>query len=367
MFLAPLKPPDHPVPSGERTMARLFMKLLDTLGYQVDLASTLRSYAATPAPERWAALHAEAALEVERLAREAETAPVAMVFAYHVYYKAPDLIGPALARRLGVPYVVAEASRAPKRADGPFARGHSLAEQAIDTARLVLAPTVHDREVLDRLKPAGQLVADLKPFLDLAEWPKAGAPRASSGRRLITVAMMRTGDKLASYLQLAQALARIEELGWMLSIVGDGPARPEIEAAFARFGGRVSFLGAVTGRPALGRLYATADLFVWPGVNEAFGAVYLEAQAHGLPCLAGGYGGIADTMRVGETGLLTPAGDIGAYAGALAGLLDDEPRRAAMAAAAARFIATERTLTIAAEHAARALRTAGIPVPGDHA
>ncbi|MFT0858650.1 glycosyltransferase family 4 protein [Ancylobacter sp. G4_0304] len=367
LFLAPLKPPDHPVPSGERTMARLFMKLLATLGYEVTLASELRTYAATPAPERWAALEAAAVDEVERLARETVDAPVALVFAYHVYYKAPDLIGPALARRLGVPYVVAEASRAPKRAIGPFAHGHFLAEQAIDAARLVLAPTENDRETLERLKPPGQSVTDLKPFLDLTEWPQAGAPRADSGRRLITVAMMRPGDKLASYRQLAQALARIGNRDWTLAVVGDGPARAAVEAALAPFGSRVSFLGAVSGRNALGRLYATADLFVWPGVNEAFGAVYLEAQAHGLPCLAGDYGGIPDTMRVGETGLLIPAGDVEAYAQALADLLDDEPRRTSMGAAAARFIATERTLAAAADHAARALREAGIAVPGDRA
>lgn len=274
------------------------------------------------------------------------------------------MIGPALARELGVPYVVAEATRAPKRATGITAEGHALSETAIEAATLVLAPTTVDREMLDRLKRPGQIVADLKPFIDLSEWPQAGERHGRPGTRLITVAMMRTGDKLASYRQLAEALARIEDRDWSLAIVGDGLARPEVEAAFERFGNRVTFLGAITNRTALGRLLATADMFVWPGVNEAFGTVYLEAQAHGLPCLAADYGGIADTMRVGETGLLTPAGDIPAYGDALANLLDDAPTRTAMGAAAAHFIVSERTLPIAASAVAKIFRESGIAVPG---
>ncbi len=364
LFLAPLKPPDHPVPSGDRTMARLFLKLLRHLGYEASLASCLRSFHADPAAVDWQALEREAAREVARIGAENDGAEVACVFTYHVYYKAPDLVGPALAARLGVPYVIAEASRAPKRAAGPFAQGHRRAEAAIDAARLILTPTGTDREVLDRLRPPHQHIADLKPFLDRADWPLAGvgAPRAGGPVRLITLAMMRPGDKLASYHQLAQALASIDS-GWTLDIVGDGPARPQVQAAFAPFGARVRWHSAITDRAALGALFHAADLFVWPGVNEAFGAVFLEAQAHGLPCLAGAYGGIADTMIPGTTGLITPAGDIPAFRAALAGLAGDPARRRAMGTAAARFIAGERDLPQAATTLMAAFRAAGIAQP----
>ena len=43
-FYAPLKAVDHPVPSGDREMARAFMTLLDGLGHDVRVASTLRSF-----------------------------------------------------------------------------------------------------------------------------------------------------------------------------------------------------------------------------------------------------------------------------------------------------------------------------------
>ncbi|MBS9477024.1 glycosyltransferase family 4 protein [Ancylobacter radicis] len=369
LFLAPLKSPDHPVPSGDRTMARLFLKLLRRLGYETALASHLRSFHTDPAAVDWAALEQEAAQEVERILAATDPAAVACVFTYHVYYKAPDLIGPALAARLGVPYVIAEASRAPKRASGPFAPGHARAEAAINAAALILALTGADREVLDRLRPPHQRVADLKPFLDLADWPQAGAspkPRGDGPARLVTLAMMRPGDKLASYGQLAQALTNLEA-DWALDIIGDGPARPEVEAAFAPLGDRVRFHGAISDRAALGALFHASDLFVWPGVNEAFGAAYLEAQAHGLPCLAASYGGIADAMIPGETGLLTPAGDIPALRAALAGLIADPARRHAMGAAAARFIAAERDLPAAATTLAAAFRACDIPLPQDRA
>ncbi|GAB4067010.1 glycosyltransferase family 4 protein [Ancylobacter sonchi] len=367
LFLAPLKPPDHPVPSGERTMARLFQKLLGQLGYEVELASHLRTLTLAPSPAAWDELCRAARGEVERiLAQETDRGSIACVFTYHVYYKAPDLIGPALAQALGVPYVIAEASRAPKRAVGSYAEGHRLSEAAISRADLVLTPTRHDREMLEAFRPPHQRIVDLRPFVDLGEWPLARSPRSVSPSRdvrLITVAMMREGDKLASYRQLAVALAGIADRPWRLTVVGDGPARKEVEALFAPFGDRVRFLGAISERPALGRLLAAADLFVWPGVNEAFGAVYLEAQAHGLPCVAASYGGIPDVIRDGETGRLSPPDDITALAANLAELIDEPPRRASMAAAAARFIAEDRDLSAAANLVGRAFADAGIPVP----
>ena len=38
-FTAPMKPLDHPVPSGDRTMGRLIVKALESLGHEVTIAS----------------------------------------------------------------------------------------------------------------------------------------------------------------------------------------------------------------------------------------------------------------------------------------------------------------------------------------
>jgi hypothetical protein len=55
-----------------------------------------------------------------------------------VYYKAPDWLGPRIAKALGIPYVLAEATHAPKRAGGPWAIGHEATEAALRMASRVL-------------------------------------------------------------------------------------------------------------------------------------------------------------------------------------------------------------------------------------
>ncbi len=47
-FYAPLKSPNHPVPSGDRQMARLLIAALRLAGHSVEIASELRSFSATP-------------------------------------------------------------------------------------------------------------------------------------------------------------------------------------------------------------------------------------------------------------------------------------------------------------------------------
>ncbi len=57
-----------------------------------------------------------------------------------------------------------------------------------------------------------------------------------------------------------------------------------------------------------------ADLFVWPAINEAFGMALLEAQACGTPVIAGASGGVPAIIADGETGWLSPPGDVAAFA-----------------------------------------------------
>jgi glycosyltransferase involved in cell wall biosynthesis len=86
-----------------------------------------------------------------------------------------------------------------------------------------------------------------------------------------------------------------------LTVVGDGPARVELEQAFA--GLPVSFTGYLRG-DALATAYASSDLFVFPSDSEAFGNVVLEAMASGLPVVAAAAGGVEDLVEHESTGRL---------------------------------------------------------------
>ncbi|MEX0697218.1 MAG: glycosyltransferase family 4 protein [Dongiaceae bacterium] len=354
-----MKQPTHPVPSGDRRMARLLMAALARAGHRVELASRLRSYDGAGDPARQAAIATRARGIAARLLRRYRARPPAQRpaawFTYHLYYKAPDWLGPAVADALAIPYLVAEASHAPKRAGGAWAPGHAAAADAIARAAAIFTLNPVDAECLAPLAGAGRVVR-LPPFLDAvgpAPPPRAAARAALAGRFgldagrtwLLAAAMMRAGDKLASYRLLGQALRRLSDLDWQLLVVGDGPARDDVEAALAGLG--VRYAGAQAEQD-LAAFYAAADLCVWPAVNEAYGMVLLEAQAAGLPVVAGIAGGVAAIVADGATGLLTPAGDEAAFAEALRRLILDPARRAAMGAAARAKAAREHDIATAA-------------------
>jgi glycosyltransferase involved in cell wall biosynthesis len=373
-FYAPLKPPDHPTPSGDRRMARALLQALACAGQPVELASRLRSYDRSGDALRQARLEALGGRLATRLLRRYRRRPPALRpgawLTYHAYHKSPDWLGPAIADGLGIPYLLVEASLTPKQAGGPWARGHRASERALRRADVVLVLTARDAECVAPLVQAPAELRRLPPFLDPAPYRAAAAARESHRATLaarfgldlglpwlLAVAMMRADVKRDSYLLLAEALGRLDGSSWQLLVVGDGPARPEVAAALHRLGpARVAFAGAVP-EAALTAYYAAADLYVWPALREAYGLAMLEAQATGLPVVAGREGGVAEIVQDGVTGVLSPP-DPAAFAQAVARLLERPERRRAMGAAAARFIAGERGLDPAAAILAAALEAA---------
>ena len=224
------------MPSGDRRIAQLFCEALRGAGHQPFLASRLRSYDGEGNELRQARLRRIAEGTAARLLARWQQAPRAapeLWFTYHLYYKAPDWLGPAITTALGIPYVIAEASAAPKRAGGPWQVGHRAVEAALRRADAVIGLNPADREcVLPLLQGPRRWIA-LSPFLDIRRYGGRRARQPSSPPRLIAVAMMRHGDKLASYRLLGAALADLLDLGWSLDIVGDGAARAEVERALA--------------------------------------------------------------------------------------------------------------------------------------
>lgn len=348
-FYAPLKRPDHPVPSGDRQMARLLIAALERAGHEVTIVSTLRTFISAPDGERQTAIRQEARAETDRIAEAWDkSGPPDFWFTYHNHYKAPDLLGPELAERFRLPYAIAEASHAPKRG-GAWGTWHAAAEAATRRADLHLCFTARDRVGIATLVRPDAVVADLPPFINADAWPSAQRGGRSGLVTLITVAMMRSGDKLDSYRCLAAALALIPALDWRLVIVGDGPARPAVEVAFAGLPrSRLRWCGILPPGEIADEL-AAADVYVWPGFGEAFGLNYLEAQATGLPVVALDVAGVSSVVRHDVTGLLAREVSPDAFAGPLALLCRDADLRSRLGAGAAAWVRRERTLAAAAK------------------
>ncbi|MEQ1944185.1 glycosyltransferase family 4 protein [Mesorhizobium sp. VNQ89] len=311
-FYAPMKTPDDPVPSGDRTMARALIAALEGAGLgSVSVASRLRSRDGVGDAATQDRIFREAEAEIVRLS--AEPRPD-LWLTYHSYYKAPDLIGPRLSDLWKIPYVIVEGTRASSRLTGPYARFARAAEAACDAGDIIFSLTDYDREALERDRVDGQRIARIRPFLAQESLPPLSRAVRSDTTRLLACAMFRPGDKLASYSALASALALVQSADWTLDIIGDGPARAEVEGLFSRFADRVSFLGALDANGVAAQM-GKSDLLVWPGIGEAFGMVYLEAQAQGCPVLAEDRQGVRDVVRDG--GWLVPANDAYAYAKAI--------------------------------------------------
>ena len=366
-FYAPLKSPTHGTPSGDRRVAGLLMDALAGAGHRVQVASTFRSYDGDGDDARQRALRAQGVALAAQLADEWRAASAderpELWFTYHLYYKAPDWLGPTVSETLGIPYVIAEASYAPKRAYGPWAFGHEGSAAAIRKAALVLAPSRDDIPGLEQLIEPKRIL-HLPPFLDTAPYTAAVAERAALRAELakeraldpgvpwiVVVAMMRAGDKLASYRALAAALELLDDLPWRLLVAGDGVVRPEVEKLF---GERACFLGSLRQR-RIAQVLAASDLCAWPAVNEAYGMALLEAQAAGVPVVSCDTRGVPDVVLNGRTGILVRYGDEAALAEAMRELLVNRERRHALGREAARYVVGERSLEAASAKLGAAL------------
>lgn len=327
-------------------MARLLIAALEMAGHEVQLASELRAFIREPTADAIADLSRAAEAEKDRISAQwRASVPPDAWFCYHLYYKAPDLIGPALARDFGIAYLTAEASYSERRNRGLWTQ---LQDHVLDAVRLAdvnICLTERDRDGLATAAPDAR-TALLPPFLD-ATLMLNRQPRPKSGR-LITVAMMRPGDKMQSYGMLAEALGRLTHLPWALSIVGDGPQADDVRTLFSRFEpDRIVWHGEKTAEE-IADLLSASSIYLWPGCGEAFGLAYLEAQAAGLPVVAQAVAGVPSVVVDNRTGLLTPADDIAAYARAIERLLIDDALYARLASGARAFASEERSIDQAA-------------------
>lgn len=346
-FYCPLKSPNHPVPSGDRLMARLLVEAMRLAGHEVEVVSELRSFLRQPEGEEAESLRLAAKAEKERISVEWRgNGKPDVWFCYHPYYKARDLLGSGLCRRFGIAYVTAEASYSPKRNSMGWAQTQTELLADLRFAAVNICFTNRDRAGLVKAD-ADINTAMLPPFIDASAFTKVHP--SPTPYRMATVAMMRAGDKLASYQALAQALKQIpRDLPWTLDIVGDGPERDTVRKHFDTIDQSRLIWHGERNAKGISEILSRASLYAWPGHGEAYGLAYLEAQAAGLPVVAKRIAGVPEVVRDGETGILTEPGDIEAYSTALVKLMTNDAMRQTMAQKARHFATVERSLQNAA-------------------
>lgn len=159
--------------------------------------------------------------------------------------------------------------------------------------------------------------------------PEPAVRRPSKRIRCLAVARLIERKGLGD---LIRAMAQLERDRFELEVVGGGSDARVLHDLATQLGVAqdVRFLGPLP-RAEVAERYRAADLFTLPSSAEAFGNVFAEALASGLPIVGSSTGGIPDLVEHGENGLLVPPGDVKALAGAIRYLADDPELRAEMA------------------------------------
>jgi len=180
----------------------------------------------------------------------------------------------------------------------------------------------------------GELARETKPDLefevigngvDLERFhPASGRREAGAPLRCLAVSRLVERKALDT---LLRAFKRLPAEGFRLTIVGSGTEEQSLRDLARDLGldGVVRFVGAAL-HAELADYHREADVFVLVPRAEAFGNVFAEAIAAGLPVVGSAVGGVRDLVEPGVNGLLVPPDDPEATAAALARLTDIELR-----------------------------------------
>lgn len=257
------------------------------------------------------------------------------------------LMGPA-AKRAGAATVIAST------------HGHEVGWAKVPIGRQALRGIGRSADIvtyisdytLQRLRPAfgsGPRFVALPSGVDTAFFrPATVAQRTATRERLgvgdapVVVCSSRlVARKGQDVLIRALPEVRRQAAGARLVIVGTGPDARRLHAIA---GAEVVFTGAAPGEQ-LRDIVAAADVFAMPARTrlggfdvEGLGIVYLEAQACGVPVVAGRSGGAPETVTP-ESGVVVDGRDTNEVARAIGGMLVDAQGRARMGAAGRAHVA----------------------------
>lgn len=337
-FYCPLKPVSHPVPSGDREIARGLKDFLESKGAEVFILSEFRSkgfYRSFGGVGSWL-------VALFRAYQEAKKQNPDCFFTYHLYYKAPDPISCLLAWWFRKPYFVFEGMYSRKAARRfPFWIGYWFTRFALKQASKIYSDKTDDLNFLLQHFPK-EKVKYIPPSLSLQVfsgndrgWRKENA--IEDIPVIATVAMLRPDRKTEGVRFLIRVLEKLSTpFHWVL--VGDGECFQEIQQRVKDLGWTNVSLAGRKPKEEVARILQSSDIFAFPGYDEGFGFVFLEAQACSLPVVAFHNGGIPDAVAHNQTGYLVPVDDEVAFASKLDFLLKNELERKSMGARARKFV-----------------------------
>lgn len=238
----------------------------------------------------------------------------------HVHMTAAELaagLAGTLGRRLP-PVVTTRHFAAPR---GAGVLGRPVAAAARHAVRTQIAIS---RYVAEHVDGPARVVYPGVPL------PASVAPVAARAPRVLVVQRLEPEKRTDVALE-AFAASRLADEGWELVVAGGGSLRDELEQRARRLGlTTVRFLGHVVD---VETLMADAAVLVAPTPGEGLGLAVLESLAHGLPVLAAGSGGYAETLDGLADDALFPPDDAVAAGERLRRLALDESARTAYAAA----------------------------------
>ncbi len=252
----------------------------------------------------------------------------------HVHYAIPHATSAFLARAMlgpQAPRLVTTLHGTDVLTLGVDPALHPVLKHSVLASDALTVPTRFLRDEVQRNFGPHAPVDVIGNFVDTERFRPAAVPPARPPT-LIHSSSFRPLKRIDDVVRIfARVRARLPEA--RLLLVGDGPARPEIEALAAELGvaQAVSFLGE---QADLVPLLQQADVFVFPSETESFGLAALEAFACGVPVVASRTGGLPELIDEGVTGFLRPVGDVPALADAVLALLGDRPGWGRMSAAA---------------------------------
>ena len=153
--------------------------------------------------------------------------------------------------------------------------------------------------------------------------------RAEPGRSPARLTMVARFEPQKDHATLLHALAGLMDREWHLDLIGDGPLLADAQKLAERLGlaGRIRFWGQ---RMDVDARLAEAQVALLITNWEGFPRSILEAMRAGLPVVASAVGGIAESVRDGETGFTVAKGDVEGLRGRLQQLLADPELRQRM-------------------------------------